>query len=283
MYTVRMLRVLVHLARRCCRAAALAGVLVASLQQAAGAQQRDSTRAPAARARFIGTVASIKTTQPVEHADVRLVFIDSMHKTRENANDVGEMFVDSTRSRVGITDAAGTFAIRNVEPGHYLLTVRRIGFEPFEGVLTIDTATVEMELALTQLMTVLPPVRITESAVNKVTERLDRVGFKWRSKAGQGTSIDRAEILRRKPVHVTDILEQYGVHDGATLMLDRMETDWQLLRDYPADLVIGIEIFRKQAALPMEFGMTRRTGLSMGPNGSGGMAPQTVLIWTFIP
>lgn len=233
--------------------------------------------------RFIGTIGSVSTGLPVSLADVRIVYIDSAHVDKSKPGDLGEVFVDSAKSRASMTDTVGAFVMRNVFPGHYMINVRRIGFEPFEGLLTIDTLTVEMELGLTQIAQVLPPVTITTSAINRVTEKLDRVGFISRSHMGtSGTFIDRKEILRRHAVHVTDVLETYGIHRDAHITIDRMESDWDSLTDYPMDLVIGIEIYRR-SSLPTEFNRTRRTGLAMSRNGNGGLGAPTVLIWTFIP
>jgi hypothetical protein len=180
----------------------LALVVICAVNAASGhtasAQQTDSAARPRT-VRFTGTIASMSTTRPVSLADVRIVFIDSAHADKDDPKELGEVFVDSSKSRIGITDTSGAFTIRNVLPGHYLINVRRLGFAPFDGVLTIDTLSVDMELTLTQIAQILPRVTISSSASNKVTERLDRVGFVSRSHMGtSGTFIDRNEILRRK-------------------------------------------------------------------------------------
>ncbi|MEO8336794.1 MAG: carboxypeptidase-like regulatory domain-containing protein [bacterium] len=248
------------------------------------AQQTDSSAAPGRAVRFTGTIASILTTRPVSLADVRLIYIDSATADKSDPRELGEVFVDSAKSRVGLTDTSGAFVIRNVMPGHYLINVRRIGFEPFEGVLTIDTLPVEMELTLNQIAQVLPPVTISTSAVNRVTEKLDRMGFTNRSHMGtSGRFVDRPEILRRKAQFVTDVLQAYGVARDAVITIDRMDADWDMLSDYPMDLVIGIEIYKRRGSLPTEFDRTRRGSLAMGANGTGGVAQHTVLIWTYIP
>jgi hypothetical protein len=247
-------------------------------------QNADSAVSRTRFVRFTGTIASMATTRPVSLADVRIIYIDSAHANKDNPGELGEVFVDSAKSRVGITDTAGAFIIRNVESGHYLINVRRIGFEPFEGLLTIDTLPVDMELTLTQIAQVLPPVTINSSAINKVTERLDRVGFVSRSRMGtSGTFVDRREILNRKAQFVTDILRTYGIGRDALITIDRMESDWDTLSDYPIDLVIGMEIYRRRGSLPTEFDRTRRGALAMGPGGNGGIAAATVIIWTYIP
>ena len=54
---------------------------------------------------FKGTVASIRTTQPVPMADVRLMWVDSVHTDRTQPGQPGELFVDTTRSRIAITES----------------------------------------------------------------------------------------------------------------------------------------------------------------------------------
>jgi hypothetical protein len=259
--------------------------LATPLAPAARAQQSGPSAQRAGGARFIGTVNSTSTTRPVSIADIRLLYVDSVH-TAKNSLGISsvDVFVDSAKSRVGITNDSGTFAIRNIIPGRYLINVRRIGFAPFEGAVTIDTAMVEMELALNQLTTELPPVRVTGVGTNRVMVRLDRVGFISRSHMGtSGRFIDRGEILKRKPTYVTDLLQAYGIGSDASFTMDRFGTDWETLRDYPVELVIGIEIYRHRGSLPTEFDATRGGSLSMGRDGTGGASAPTVLIWTYIP
>ena len=281
--------------------------LAASYAQPAHAQQIDSARAPAARgARFVGQINNLTTTRPVTTADVRLMWVDSAHTEKDvSGKESSEFFIDTTRSRVGITNDSGTFAINNVLAGRYVMNVRRIGFEPVQALLTMGTSMMEMELAMTQNTPMLPEVKITESAVNRVTRRLDRVGYTSRYRMGtSGHFVDRAEILRRHPHTVTDILIGYGIGENATFYLDRMPTDWEELMSYPADLMIGVEIYRHRGAVPNEFNQTlgevssrpRKSfsepglaasapvsRLALGPGGSGGIDAPTVFIWTYIP
>ena len=261
-------------------------LLATTFVQSAEAQQRDSAKVPVTRgARFVGQINSITTTRPVTTADVRLMWVDSAHTEKDaSGKESSEFFIDTTRSRVGISNDSGAFAISNVPAGHYLINVRRIGFEPIQALLTMGASMIEMELAMTQVLPMLPEVRITDSAVNVVTERLNRVGFVSRSRMGtSGRFIDRAEILRRRPIQITDILSGYGVSRNSIFSLDRMETDWDNLSTYPAELVIGVEIYRRRGSLPTEFDHTRGGVLALGLGGSGGIAPTTVLIWTYIP
>src|SRR3954452_9895844 len=93
--------------------------LVAMVALLAGASQRlaaqtDTTRPPTAS--FIGRVLSTIDSTPVRSADIRLVFLDSVRRMQgPRGRDSLELFADSTRSRVGVTDSNGAFAVRRIE------------------------------------------------------------------------------------------------------------------------------------------------------------------------
>ncbi|MEO7457457.1 MAG: carboxypeptidase-like regulatory domain-containing protein [Gemmatimonadaceae bacterium] len=257
----------------------LVPALIAAAAQPLVAQGTDTTQHAAA---FKGSVASIRTTQPVPLADVRLMWIDSVHADPAHPGEPGELFVDTTRSRITISDSSGTFTVRNLEAGHYLINVRRIGFAPFEGMLTMNTHPVEMELALEQLMNILPPIRITESATNKVTERLDRVGFTERSRMGHAaTFYARRDILDTHAQTLQQLLTLMGVSMSDTFLLDRFPMEWSDLVDYPMDLIVGVEVYRH--SLPVEFSMTRRGRLTFSNDRGTPLTSRTVVLWTYLP
>jgi hypothetical protein len=85
---------------------------------------------------------------------------------------------------------------RRLPAGRYLLHVRRIGYEPLQGAVLVDTGTVRATLALQVISRVLAKVVVTETSVDKVKQRLDRNGFIDRSHLGiSGTFIQRADVL----------------------------------------------------------------------------------------
>ncbi|HEV8216963.1 MAG TPA: hypothetical protein VGP95_14045, partial [Gemmatimonadaceae bacterium] len=87
------------------------------------AQAADSTTP---RAGFVGKVWNSIDSSGVRSADIRLMFVDSLHRiSTRSGGDSLEIFVDTLRSRVGITDSAGNFAIRQLRAGRYLMEVRR--------------------------------------------------------------------------------------------------------------------------------------------------------------
>ena len=84
------------------------------------AQQPDSARVPTAS--LVGRVVSNIDSTAVRGADIRLVFLDSAHTARDSRGvDSLELFVDTTRSRVGVTDSTGAFAIRRLEAAVHLI------------------------------------------------------------------------------------------------------------------------------------------------------------------
>jgi hypothetical protein len=260
-------------------AAALALAALAPAGRASG-QVADSVPA---RAGFVGKIRSSLDSSGVRSADIRLMFVDSAKKVSSKSGvDSLEVFVDTARSRIGVTDSVGNFSVRQLRAGHYLMEVRRIGFAPLSGVLSVDSTVLSTVLTMDVVSRLLSTVKVTAVANDRVKERLDRVGFlnRYRS-AGSGTFVNRADILRRKPLTVADILSAYGIHGQAEFIMDRMPVDYDLLRDYPADLVIGVEIYRHNR--PTEFNGTRRGATIMSSGGMANLMMPQVLIWTFIP
>jgi hypothetical protein len=255
----------------------LAGVTLAGR---AGAQAVDSVPPPAG---FVGKIRSALDSTAVKSADIRLMFVDSARKVAaKNGADSIEIFVDTTRSRVGITDSVGNFAIRQLRSGRYLMEIRRIGYAPLSGVVTVDSTILSTVLTMDVVSRLLAAVRVTAASNERVKERLDRVGFLSRYHAGgSGTFITRSDILRRKPLTVADILNAYGIHEQADFIMDRMPVDYELLRDYPADLVVGVEIYRHNR--PTQFNGTRRGASIMSSGGMSNLMTPQVVIWTFIP
>ncbi len=248
--------------------------------RAAAAQQPDSARVPTAA--FVGRTISSLDSTPVRSADIRLVFVDSVKQLRDrNGRDSLDVFADSSRTRVAATDASGAFAIRRLPAGRYLFHIRRIGYEPLQGALVVDTGTISATIPLQVISRVLAKVVVTETSVDKVKERLDRYGFVDRSRQGlAATFVERAEILRAKRQNIGELLSTYGIYDG-NIMLDRMPFDYESVKDYPAELVIGIEIYRHSR--PTEFNGTRSGANILSPGGQAAAMRPLVVIWTYIP
>jgi hypothetical protein len=176
-----------------------------------------------------------------------------------------------------VSDASGAFAIRELRPGAYLFDVRRIGFEPLHGAVSVDTATLSATIYLNVVSRVLAKVVVTETSIDRAKEKLKREGFEDRSHLGLAAEfIGRSEILKRRPQKLEDIMAVYGI-DYGVFRLDRQLVEYQWIKDYPADLIIGVEIYRHSR--PQEFNATRGGPTAMTGHDEGPL----VLIWTFIP
>src|SRR5205823_3191094 len=113
------------------------------------------------------------------------------------------------------TDAAGAFAIRNLAPGHYVMRLRRIGFNVLEGGVAVGNDTVRADLIMDVVSQQLAQITIKESSTDMVKTRLDRVGFIGRSHYGtSGTFLERKDILRKHRDTLGQLLNSYGVYSG---------------------------------------------------------------------
>src|SRR5262245_2056886 len=161
---------------------AFAGLTIAG---SAHAQVRDSVVAGPAPAGFVGKIRNALDSSAVRSADIRLMFVDSARKIAGKGGlDSVEIFVDTARSRVGVTDSVGNFSIRQLRAGRYLMEVRRIGFAPLSGVVVVDSTVLSTVLTMDVVSRLLSTVRVTAVSTDRVKERLDRVGFLNRYRSG---------------------------------------------------------------------------------------------------
>ena len=118
------------------RGAITTGIVMTGLAVAAppgNAQRSDSSRATPPSGAFAGIITNAVSNTPVQSADLRLFFIDSIRLIRGGSGDSSiDTFVDSARSRLAVSDSTGAFAIWRLAAGRYLMNVRRIGFAPIE-------------------------------------------------------------------------------------------------------------------------------------------------------
>lgn len=259
-------------------AVALSVALCGGGVQTLVAQGIDSV--PPATGTFIGHVVASLDSSPARSVEIRLLFVDSSKtvKTRRGEDSL-DVFLDSIRTRIAVTDSTGAFAIRRLTPGHYLFRLRRIGFQPMDGVLTVAADTLRVKFVMDVASRLLAKVQITETSVDEVKDRLDKVGYEGRIGLGMvKTFIGRGEILRRKSQTLGEILRAHGIYDG-DFLIDHLELPFEDVSDYPAELVIGIEIYPHSR--PVEFNMTRPHA---GPiTATTGLNLPLVLIWTFMP
>jgi hypothetical protein len=187
------------------------------------------------------------------------------------------------------TDSVGRFLLAALPAGALDLTFRRLAFEPV--IVTIDLPaddTTDVEVKLTVVAQRLTGVVVNDRAPKKrVLE-----GFEARRRQGIGYFITRAQIEKRDPRLLSDMLRMIpgtiliaGEAGRITLrftrsarncppqfFVDGIQASGMGIDDMGPSDVEGVEIFAGAAGLPSEYGRMRSTS-NCG----------TVLIWTRIP
>ena len=271
---------------RCALLVVLLGSVITAPPLAVHAQ----TPAAAPSGALIGRIRADVDSGPVRGADIRIMFVDSARVVRgtKGQSDGFELFPDSTRTRYAASDSTGAFALRAVPAGRYILNVRRLGFEPLQAIVAIDSAPIRTTFDMHQVSQRLAKVVITENAVDRAATILTQDGFTWRSKAEpMGQFMKRPEILRYQGRTVPEMLESRGIRDTdpVEFQLNFMQVDWDFLRNYPADLVLGVEIYRHSR--PIEYNGTRPNSVASGFGSTGRsltggrQANALVIIWTY--
>jgi hypothetical protein len=236
------------------------------------------------QAAFVGFVTDSAFHKPVYSVDVRLYFIDSSGTNRA-APGVPDVFIDTLRSRIAVSDSIGYFTFWHLATGRYLMQARRIGFNPIEAVVTVDSETILHDFGVEPLVPMLAKVEVhaISHAEARLEARLDRVGFTSRYKFRDCSCVfvRRVDIERRQPQTLREILQTYGVHQEAEFQIDKMPVDYQDIEDYPADLIAGVEIYRHNR--PIEYDATRRGPTLLSAGGQANLMRPLVIIWTWIP
>lgn len=187
------------------------------------------------------------------------------------------------------TDTSGRFLLVGLPRGATDVTLRRIAYEPV--VINIEVAeaeTTEVEIRLGGLAQSLPSV-----VVNDHTDRVRSLAeFESRRKTGAGHFITRAEIERRHPLRLSEMVRTIP---GATIVpaengrvalrfarssgacnpqyfLDGLRVTTFNIDDVPPADVEGVELYSGPAGLPPEFNHLY-----------DGTVCGTVAIWTRIP
>jgi hypothetical protein len=188
------------------------------------------------------------------------------------------------------TDSVGHFFLASLPAGSLDLTFRRLSFEPV--VVTIDLPaddTTEVQVKLTVIAQ-----RLTGVLVNDHAPKPPRVlvGFETRRKEGVGYFVTRAQIEKRHPILLSDMLRMIPgavMTTGETgrvmlrfsrsakncppqFYVDGVQATGFNIDDMAPGDVEGVELFAGAAGLPPEFNRMR------GTSNCG-----SVLIWTRIP
>jgi len=104
-----------------------------------------------------------------------------------------------------VTNDDGYFAVRNLAPGAYMVSVGRIGFRPERFATTLTAGqTREATIVVTRFVPVLETV--TTTARERSAYRA--VGFDQRMKIGIGQFLTYDQIVRRQAICLSDMLHQ---------------------------------------------------------------------------
>jgi hypothetical protein len=157
------------------------------------------------------------------------------------------------------TNADGAFTLTGLPGGTHTLDVRAVGFSPVQQ--PVDIVSGSQHAADVELMN----LGITLDTVRVVAQRVytskRQAAFERRMKSGLGRIIDQAEIERRNPMFVSDLLRMIP---GVAVMPSRYTSDDVFMRAHyrgycrPSLYVDGVPVFNdpnfplNQLVSPME-------------------------------
>lgn len=195
--------------------------------------------------------------------------------------------------QTALSDSNGHFTIRGLDTGNVAFTVRRIGFEPSEFTVSLDSGeTFTLDLTLNQSAIELQQVDVT--AESRVRDAL-RMFYRHKEAEGGGTFIVRADIEKQHAQTLSDVVRTVPglvLHPGrvfgtdavrmarsvggrdcpVVFWLDGARAPWLNIDDIPPMDVEAIEIYRGAATLPPEYNDKTATP-----------ACGTIAIWTRVP
>lgn len=158
-----------------------------------------------------------------------------------------------TPIRVG-TGPNGRFRITKLQPGRYLVIVKRVGFRPTSGVIEVPPAdTVRLAYTLEPIATTLATVTVTEKPFSI------RMGeFLARRRAGFGEFMTQEEIEAKNTVFATELMRSFktvNVSPNRTSVL----TEWfAISRREGANPALGacpMAVFLDNVPLPTPFNL----------------------------
>ena len=184
------------------------------------------------------------------------------------------------------TDERGYFALSRVTAGHQWLHARRIGFRPDSQLVTIeDGKTADASFVLQRVAIDLAPVTV----MGRRDLSGPMAGFYQRQATQSGHFFSHAEIARRAPHRLTDLLRgvpgvRVDVRNGTSSVRVRgsrcapqVRLDGQSLSSVEVDLdsfdpmsFDGIEVYSGGSTVPTEFATNRDVSGSCG----------TIVLWT---
>lgn len=191
-------------------------------------------------------------------------------------NPLAEAHVSVVGSSISlVTTDAGGFRTPALRPGRYLLRARKIGFEARTLDLEVLPDTQDVIIVLRELAQSLPQV-IVSAQEQRYLAKLSGFAQRMHSRAVPAEAfITRAEIERRNPLRVTDLLRNgsarcgtrgFAVFLDGALMGPGTSPDMLSVREVEA-----MEVYRGPAQVPAQFNVTAARGAAPGC---------TLLIWT---
>jgi len=208
---------------------------------------------------------------------------------KDEAGDRGlpgaQVSVKNTDLRV-LTDLSGAYVLEGVWRGETELLVRRVGYVPTHTTVTVKTGdTTRADIAMTSLLNCLDcgpdgngvTIGAVQTTADATSSRM--AGFEQRRARGGGAFITRADIEKRRPNKLSEMLRSVaGVSiksnssagQQPTVQIERSSSsiangtcEVQLyldghpyprgnIDDFPPETVEGIEIYRGGAELPAE-------------------------------
>ena len=198
-----------------------------------------------------------------------------------------------TSGHTGLSDSTGHFVIRGLDTGNVAFTVHRIGYEPAEFTVSLDSGeTFTLDLTLNQTALELDKVEV--DAESRVREALSMF-YRHKSASVGGVFFVRADIEKKRPTSLSEMLQTVpgitlqrsrffgadGVrmarnavgHDCPVMFfLDGARAPWLNVDDIPPMDVEAMEIYHGAATLPVEYNIDRGTP-----------ACGVIAIWTRVP
>lgn len=143
--------------------------------------------------RLVGRITDLRTHRPVSAATIALLSTEGEGEEKSR--------------RQAVSDAQGRFAILDVYPGAYAVTVHHVGYDDVaERVTILARRTVEFTAGLST-----DPIELEPIIITAIRNRfLENQGFydrkDWGERLSQGHFYQRADIERRNPMRIGHLL-----------------------------------------------------------------------------
>jgi len=161
--------------------------------------------------------------------------------------------VVGTQLRVG-TGPNGRFRITKLQPGQYLIIVKRVGYRPTSGIVDVPPSdTVRLSYTLEPIATTLPIVTVTEKPFSV------RMGeFLARKRAGFGEFMTQEEIEAKNTVYTTELFRAFKTINVSPNRASVL-TEWYAVSHReganPALGACPMAVFLDNVALPTPFNL----------------------------